>query len=333
MNRSKPDRILVTGAGGYVGSVLTPKLLRAGYEVVALDTFWYGEHVLGAHKDNPNLRMVKGDIRDLVALKEVMKGVSSIIHLACISNDPSFDLNPALGESINLASFEPMLSLAKSVGIQRFIYASSSSVYGVKEEDKVTEELTLEPLTDYSRFKMMCERTLLENSDNNFYGTILRPATVCGYSPRLRLDLSVNILTISALVEGVIKVFGGSQHRPNIHIQDMCRAYLAVLKGEESQVQSQIFNVGVENLSIMQIAEMVSRQTGISKIDVSKTDDLRSYRVDSTKFMNEFNFTFDHSVSDAIDEIIRAYEDGLLMNPKENSVYYNIRKMKELHLS
>jgi nucleoside-diphosphate-sugar epimerase len=333
MSDRTENRILVTGAGGYVGSVLTPKLLSAGYEVVAYDTFWYGEQVLKSFGQNPNLRIVKGDIRNLGILKDAMSGVSSVIHLACISNDPSFDLDPALGKSINLDSFEPMVLLAKNLGVQRFIYASSSSVYGVKEEERVTESLSLEPLTDYSRFKMMCEETLLEHSTSNFHGTVLRPATVCGISPRLRLDLSVNILTISALTDRVIKVFGGTQYRPNVHIQDICNAYLAVLKAEEKRIENQIFNVGVENLQISKIAEIVSNKTGVTEIDVVETSDLRSYRVDSTKFISEFNFTFNYSVSDAVEEIIEEFNRGLLVDPKHNSLYYNIKRMKELQIS
>ena len=221
--------VMVTGGAGYVGSVLIPKLLAAGHKVTVLDLFMYGP-VFDEIRDNPNLRLVKGDIRDPAAVNEALRGNNAVIHLACISNDPSFELDPALGKSINYDCFRPLVRASKKAGVKRFIYASSSSVYGVKSEPEVTEDLACEPLTDYSKFKVMCEVDLAEESASGFVTCTVRPATVCGYAPRQRLDVVVNILTNLAVNTGRIKVFGGSQRRPNLHIDDMADAYLFLLQ-------------------------------------------------------------------------------------------------------
>ena len=230
-------RVLVAGGAGYVGSKLVPALLAKGYEVTVLDLYLYGNHVLKPH---PRLKEIKGDIRDLKIVREALTGCNHVIHLACISNDPSFELNPELGKSINFDAFEPFVLLAKQMKIRRFIYASSSSVYGVKEDPNVTEEMVLEPLTDYSKYKALCEEVLLRYMDSSFICTILRPATVCGYAPRQRLDVVVNILANHAYHKKKIKIMGGSQMRPNIHIDDMVDAYLHVLEQPEEKVQGEI---------------------------------------------------------------------------------------------
>jgi len=219
--------ILITGGAGYVGAVLVPKLLREGYKVSVLDLMLYGEHVLSSHED---LTIHKGDIRDVELLRKIIPGHDALIHLACISNDPSFELNPNLGKSINLDAFEPLVKISKENGVRRFIYASSASVYGIKDVPNVTEDMELEPLTDYSKFKQACEKILNDNVSDEFIGVTIRPATVCGYSPRLRLDLTVNILTNLAYNQGKITVFGGTQKRPNLHIDDMTDLYLELLK-------------------------------------------------------------------------------------------------------
>ena len=215
------NRIFVTGGAGYVGAVLVPRLLSEGYEVTVLDLMIYGEEVLRSH---PKLSLIKGDIRDKMLLKNSVPGHDCVIHLACISNDPSFELNPDLGRSINLDAFKPLVQISRDSGVERFVYASSSSVYGIKSEHDVHEEMAVEPLTDYSRFKADCETILLEQQSPEFTTVTIRPATVCGYSPRQRLDVVVNILTNLAYHRRKISVFGGEQLRPNIHIKDMVEA-------------------------------------------------------------------------------------------------------------
>jgi nucleoside-diphosphate-sugar epimerase len=226
MTQSKFGHVLVTGGGGYVGCVLVPKLLNAGYRVTVLDLFIFGEHVFGNFANDPNLTSVKGDIRNLELLRGILPSCDSVIHLACISNDPSFELNPELGKSINYDAFVGLVSEAKNLGVGRFVYASSSSVYGLKNDPYVTEDLALQPLTDYSKYKAQCEDILDKERGDGFATVTIRPATVCGYSPRLRLDLTVNILTNHAINKGLITVFGGEQLRPNIHIEDMTDLYV-----------------------------------------------------------------------------------------------------------
>jgi nucleoside-diphosphate-sugar epimerase len=333
MNESNGLKILITGAGGYVGSQLVPALLELGYHVIALDTFWYGIHVFDELIPNENLKIVHEDLRNTQNLMHYLKGVQVVIHLACISNDPSFDMDPKLGKSINLDSFHPLVLAAKESGVERFIYASSSSVYGVKEEQKVTEDLTLEPLTDYSRFKMQCEEILLSETSGSFIGTILRPATVCGFSIRQRFDLSVNILTNHAITNSQVLVFGGSQHRPNIHIEDMVRAYLSVIEAPISKVQNEIFNVGIDNLSIDEIAQIVSKVTNVSQIKHLPTDDLRSYRIDSSKIITMLNFKFRFTVEDAVKDLVAKFQMNAFSDPLNNPRYFNIKRMKELKIS
>jgi nucleoside-diphosphate-sugar epimerase len=261
-----------------------------------------------------------------------MQGVTDVIHLACISNDPSFDLNPELGKSINLDAFEPLVRIARKSGVNRFIYASSSSVYGVKSEERVTEKLSVEPLTDYSKYKAICEEILFKYYSNDFVCTVLRPATVCGYSPRQRFDLSVNILTNHAINNGSIRVFGGTQFRPNIHIEDMVNAYLLVLNSSSQIINAKVYNVGSENLSINQIAQEVSKHTKVVNIEHEDTDDLRSYRIDSSKICEELGFNFMKSVGDAVVDLVAAFKENRYSDPLHNPLYFNIKRMKELQV-
>ena len=247
-------KILITGAGGYVGAKLVPALLDKDYSVTALDLFIYGKEVLDEHK---NLKVVVGDIRNTNILKEVIPSHDAVIHLACISNDPSFELNPQLGQSINLDAFEPMVQISKKEKIKRFIYASSSSVYGLKSEKNVTEDVSLEPLTDYSKFKVECEKILKPFNSEDFTTVTIRPATVCGYSRRQRLDVVVNILTNLAFNKREISIFGGKQLRPNIHIDDMVRSYILMLEAKKNDISGEVYNVGYDNLSIENIATKV----------------------------------------------------------------------------
>jgi nucleoside-diphosphate-sugar epimerase len=329
----KKRTVVVFGGGGYVGSVLVPMLLTKDFKVKVFDTFWYGRSVFASVTNNPNLQLITGDIRDNNAVSEVLKNATDVIHLACISNDPSFDLNPLLGKSINLDSFAPLVNIAKLSGVQRFIYASSSSVYGVKEEERVTEELSLEPLTDYSKFKAICEEIILEKNSTDFMCTVLRPATICGVSTRQRFDLSVNILTNHAINLSKITVFGGEQFRPNLHIQDMARAYIHIL-AQEKNTRSLIFNVGGENLSLNQIAFKVRDQIDPSlNIEHKDTNDLRSYRVDSSRILSELGFKIVYSVDQAVKDLQNAFIEKRYKNSLKNSTYFNIQRMKELNLA
>jgi len=324
-------KVLVTGGAGYVGSILVPKLLQAGHQVTVLDLFIYGDTLAGV-AEHAGLRQVRGDLRDAAVVADALKDCDSVIHLACISNDPSFELDPGLGKSINHDAFLPLVRAAKAAGVERFIYASSSSVYGIKEDAEVTEDLELEPLTDYSKFKALCETELLDERAPGFAVLVLRPATVCGYSPRLRLDLTVNILTNHAINNGRIKVFGGSQKRPNIHIADMTDLYLHCLVAPAEAIDGRIFNAGYENYPVMEIAEMVQDVVGGVPIEVVPTDDLRSYHVNSDKIRRELGFAPSHSIEQAIRDLRDAFDAGQVSDPMNDPRYYNIKRMQELTL-
>lgn len=330
MTKSNSRRVLLTGGAGYVGTVLVPKLLRAGHHVRVLDLFMYGEDVLADLEGNPRLELWKGDIRYRETVEAAVQGCDTVIHLACISNDPSFELDPTLGRSINFEAFAPLVDAAIDAGVRRFVYASSSSVYGIKEEDNVSEELPLLPLTDYSRFKAMCEDVLLAKRRPGFETLIVRPATVCGYSPRLRLDLSVNILTHHAVMNGVIKVFGGAQRRPNIHIEDMTDLYVATLEWPSEKVDGAVYNVGYQNQRIMDIAEIVRSIVGEQvKIVTSPTDDNRSYHISSEKLRRELGFTAARTIEDAVVDLVSAFRSGKVPNSTTDDRYYNIRTLKQ----
>ena len=322
-------RVTVIGGGGYVGTLLVQQLAAKGWDVVCFDTFWFGNNFHDANFSR-NITVLEGDVRDKSAIKEAVKGSSHLIHLACISNDPSFELDPEFGKSVNLDSFEPLVEIAIDSGIQRFVYASSSSVYGVKSEERVTEDLTLEPLTDYSRFKAECESILLSKNKAGFETVILRPATICGVSARQRLDLVVNLLTFQALSQAKITVTGGPQFRPNLHIDDMCRAYHEVLTADATLVDGEIFNVGGDNLSVDEIASEIQRAIPSSTIERRPTNDLRSYRIDSTKILRSLGFAPEKGIRHAISDLIDSM-DGQQMDVIGNdSRFFNMRRMTEI---
>jgi len=327
------NTIFVTGAGGYVGSLLIPALLKEGYAVKAHDIYWYGDDVFDGVEDKSKLEVIKGDLRDADLLKKTMPGSDAVIHLACISNDPSYDLDPNLAKSINYDAFLPLVDIAKEAGVQRFIYASSSSVYGIKDDPEVTEDLPLEPLTDYSKYKAMCEEYLNAAADDKFTATTIRPSTVCGYAPRLRLDLTVNILTNHAINNGKITVFGGQQKRPNLHIQDMVDVYLFMLKQDTAKIQQKIYNVGYENFKVMEIAEKVKATLG-SDVDivVTPTDDNRSYRVSSEKIKKELGFVPQFTIEDAVRDLVEAFEAGKIPDSMTDIIYSNIKTMQDINL-
>lgn len=325
--------ILVTGGAGYVGAVLVPKLLAAGHQVKVLDLYIYGEDVLDQVRGHPNLVQIKGDLRDRRLLEEIVPGCDTIIHLACISNDPSYELDPALGKSINYDALIGLVEVAKKSNLCRFVYASSSSVYGIKEEENVTEELSLEPLTDYSKYKALGEQVVLGAAGDGFVPVVIRPATVCGYSPRLRLDLTVNILTNHAVNNKKITVFGGEQKRPNIHIADMTDLYLLLMELPEEAINGKIYNAGYQNHQVKEIAQIVRRVVGEEvEIVTSPSNDLRSYHVSSEKIKKELGFEARHTIEEAVGDLVAAFKAGLIPNSMTDPRYFNIRMMQQINL-
>ena len=324
------SKILITGGAGYVGSVLTPYLLNKGHKVTVVDLMIYGEEVL---KKNKNLRIVKGDIRDRNLLEKELTDHEIVIHLACISNDPSFELNPKLGKSINLDAFTPLVEISKKKLIKRFIYASSSSVYGIKNEKEVHENMTLEPLTDYSKYKIECELILKKYHSESFTPIIIRPATVCGYAPRQRLDVVVNILTNLAYHKRKISVFGGDQLRPNIHIKDMAEAYDILINAKKSQVSGEVFNAGYENKTVLDLANTVKKVIGEDvELKSTPTNDNRSYHISSEKIKKVLGFESKFTISDAVTDLKIAFKKGLLPNSLHDDKYFNIKRMQSTKL-
>tara|TARA_Y100000991_G_C21947583_1_gene338162 strand:- start:181 stop:1170 length:990 start_codon:yes stop_codon:yes gene_type:complete len=326
--------ILIIGGGGYVGSLLVKKLIERKMNVLVLDLFMYGspEIVFSGFHDSEHLQTIKGDLRDIDLIENLISKTDNIIHLACISNDPSFELNPNLGKSINYDSFYPLIKACKKK-INKFIYASSSSVYGIKNEKNVTEELPLEPLTDYSKFKVLCEDILLNETGNNFCSTILRPATVCGYSPRTRLDVIVNILTNNAYNKRKIIINGGRQKRPNIHIEDMVRAYIEIICQPNEKVNDEIFNVGFENYTLDEIGSLVKRKIGEDVIiNYQKTSDERSYHISSRKIFELLKFRPKYSIERGVEDLKKAFEHNLLNNSFNDPKYFNIKMMQKINL-
>ena len=325
-------RVLVTGGAGYVGAVLVPKLLAAGYQVRVIDLFLFGDDVLPV---DPALQAVRGDIRDRALLEREMRGVDAVIHLACISNDPSFELNPTLSRTINYDCFEPLVDVARRAGVRRFVYASTSSVYGVSDAPDVTEEHPLVPLTDYNKYKGMCEPILLGYQAPDFTTVIIRPATVCGYSPRLRLDLTVNILTNLAINKGAITIFGGSQKRPNIHIDDITNLYVELLDMPDDLIAGQTFNAAYQNRTVAELGELVRDvvtqtipERGPIRLETSPSNDLRSYHVSSDKIKRALGWTPEKTIEDAVGDLCRAFRAGQVPDPLTNPRYYNVRTVQ-----
>ena len=305
-------KIFITGGAGYVGCRLVDDLLKKKFDVTVYDAMHYSDSFLP--KNNENLKIIKGDIRDTEYLKKTSKNHDVFVHLACISNDASFILDENLSKTVNFDSFEPMVKAAKENKIKRFIYASSSSVYGVSDKTDVREDHPLLPLTAYNKYKGLCEPILLQYADNEFETVIFRPATVCGYSPRMRFDLSVNILTCHAISNNKIRVFGGDQLRPNLHIQDYSDCVQLLILAEKHKIQKQIFNVGFQNLSIMNIAKLVKKEleTNFSykDIEIVRTDsnDNRSYHINSDRISNLLGFKPKYTIENAVHEITKCFE-------------------------
>lgn len=325
--------VLITGGAGYVGTLLTPQLLEAGYNVVVYDIMYYGCEL----KSSSRLNIVNADIRDSGEFRNACKGVDAVIHLACISNDAGFELDERLSEKINYASFEPLVIAAKEKGVKRFIYASSSSVYGYSEASSVTEEHPLVPLTLYNKFKGLCEPILFKHQSENFACVTIRPATICGYSPRQRLDLSVNILTSHAVNNNEITVFGGTQQRPNLHIQDMCDLYRLLLEIPNRKIAGETFNAGYQNQSIMEIAKIVKKvvqeefpDKGTIPIITTPSNDNRSYRITSDKIAAKLGFIPKKTIDDAVRDLCRAFREGKLPDSMTDDRYYNVKVLKRI---
>jgi nucleoside-diphosphate-sugar epimerase len=335
-NSASIKRVLVTGGAGYKGCILVPKLLKKGYEVVVYDLMITYDRGLPEH---PKLKVIKGDIRDNKSFRQALDGCDAVIHMACISNDPSFELDPELSKTINYECFEPMVKASKEAGVKRFIYVSSSSVYGVSDAPDVTEEHPLVPLTDYNKYKGLCEPILGKYQSPDFTTVTFRPATVCGYSPRMRFDLSINILTNHAYQRGVITVFGGKQKRPNIHIEDVTDVYVQALEWPAEKLAGQIFNAGYENHTISQLAEFVKKvveeefpEKKPIKVETTESNDNRSYHVNSDKIFRFFGWKPKRTIEDAVRDLCQAFRRGEFLDAMRNDAYSNVKTIKKLAL-
>jgi len=307
--------------------------LDAGYDVIVYDLMLFGSDGLPEHD---RLRVVKGDIRNFEQLSKELEGVDQVLHLACISNDTRFELDSELGKSINYDCFEPMVIAAKAAGVKRFIYASTSSVYGVSDAPEVTEQHPLVPLTDYNKFKGMCEPLLLRHQSPEFTTVVIRPATVCGYSPRMRFDLTVNILTNHAVNKGKITVFGGTQQRPNIHVDDIAELYVKLLEFPDEMIAGEIFNAGYQNHTVSELAGMVKNvveeempERPPITIETTASDDLRSYHVSSKKIAEKLGYVPQRTVEDAVRDLCKAFKEGKLPDSLDDDRYMNVKYLKK----
>lgn len=322
--------VLVTGGAGYIGSVLVPELLARGREVTVLDSFLFGRRSLDAVAGHPGLRLIEADLRDAAAVREALRGgaFDAVIHLAAISNDPSSELDPELTRAVNRDALAVLFEEAKAAGVRRLLYASSASVYGIKDEREVTEDLPLEPLTLYARYKAEGEEILNALADDRFCGVSVRAATVCGWSPRLRLDLTINILTEHALTRGEIRVFGGDQERPNVHVRDLAGFYLRLLDAPAELVNGQAFNVSRENSTVMELARLVRGEIDPElPIRTVPTDDRRSYRLSGDKVARRLGYRPSLPLASAVRELAAAFADGRVKDPGD-PIYRNVEWMK-----
>ncbi len=310
-------KIVITGGCGYIGTCLTNELLAKGFEIIVIDNQWFGNHL----KSHENLKIIKKDIRDINSIN--LKNIYAIIHLANIANDPGVELNQNLSWDVNVLATRHLMEKAKKIKVKKFIYASSGSVYGIKKEKNVTEDLDLVPITIYNKTKMIAER-IIKSYEKDMKIFCIRPATVCGFSPRMRLDVSVNALTFQALNKKIINVFGGSQVRPNIHIKDMIRVYIHFLT---KKIKPGFYNAGFENLSILNLAKKIRKKIGCD-IKITKSNDPRSYRQNSKKLLKT-GFKPKYFINDAIDDIIYFYNKGKIKNHK---ICFTVKWMKKLKL-
>lgn len=320
------EKILVNGGGGYLGSILVPKLLAKGYQVRVLDTFYFGNFL---PFEAENLEVIKGDIRDEKIVTGSLKGIDKVIHLACLSNDPSSDIDPELTREINYTANKNVIKLSREAGVKRFVYASSSSVYGLKTEDKVTEDLPVEPISLYSELKVRIEDFLFSIKDENFVTSAVRSATICGYSPRMRLDLLVNILTVSALANGKLFIDGGDQVRANIHISDISNFYITLLEADKQLIHNEAFNISDSNSTVLDMANKVQSLINC-KIEYSDKVDPRSYKLNDDKARRVLKFKNNYSIERAILDIKKCFYEGRIRIDDINC--YNTKKLLLLSL-
>lgn len=328
------SKILITGGAGYVGSLLIDRLMksnRSDHYTIYDKCFFGHKHI----QNNEKIRLIKSDIRNIKSFSKALKDIDIVLHLACISNDPSFELNSHLSKTINFDCFEDLVKSAKKNGVKKFIYASTSSVYGVSKKKNVKENHPLIPLTDYNKFKGLCEPILNSYLDRNFHGLIIRPATLCGLSPKMRFDLTVNILSNFAYHKKFINVFGGDQLRPNLHIKDMCRLYELLFKKSFKNICGEIYNCGFQNMKIIDIANKVKniyekKYDNEIKINITKSNDKRSYHINSSKIKKDLNFIPKYKIDDAINELFKAFEKKDIKNSFKNKNYFNVKKLIEL---
>ncbi|MBW2211107.1 MAG: NAD-dependent epimerase/dehydratase family protein [Deltaproteobacteria bacterium] len=324
------QKLLVTGGAGYIGAVLVPELLEEGHHVTVFDAFLYGTDPSSDPIVHPRCERIRGDIRDFASLDAVLEqgGFDAVIHLAAISNDPSSELDHEVTESVNLRAVDHLMRASKKYGVARFLYASSASVYGIKEDDDVTEELSLDPITIYAKCKAEGEKILNSLVDDSFVGVSVRSATVCGYSPRLRLDLTINLLTDQGLTDKRIRVFGGAQMRPNVHIRDLTAFYRMLLTAPADKISARAFNVSRENASVMALAEMIRDELDSSlPIDTVPSDDPRSYHLSADRARRELGFEPQHDLVTAVRELREAYRSGRVSDSR-SSIYRNVAWMK-----
>ena len=326
----KSRKILITGGAGYVGAVLVPRLLADNYCVTVYDLMIYGENVLEKH---PNLTIVKGDIRDPRLLETALSGCDAVIHLACISDESSYDLDPGRSKSINFDAFGPFVQAAKKAGVKRFIYASSSCVYGITNDAQATEDQPLGPLSGFSKHKALCETVLHQERAPGFVTCIVRPANICGYAPLQRLDIAVNALTHTAFKEGRIKVSGGTRIYPSIHIDDMVNLYLFLLGQPDARIDGKVYNAVSENSTLIELAETVRRVVREDlSIESEAEENTPSYPVSSDRMLHELGFKPSLTTEDAIRGLAATFQTGDVPNSFAYPRYSNVKMMQRVDL-